>query len=119
MKKRIRKTSPGLPESAISEESLIQAFRRCGFLTPVTDQDARRWLDLFSNSRIDLPPELLDIEAAVSRILGEQVQLPERLQQPQESKQAHSLRRAARKGGSITPEIEEAMRQAREAESGK
>ena len=118
MKKRIPRTLTGMTHSSADESSLIQALRSGGFVAPATDEDACRCLDRFSDSSTTLPPALQDADAAVSRILGERVHLPKRLESQPETEQAYSLRRAARKGEAISPEIEEAMRQAREAEDG-
>ena len=117
MKKRISIKPKGKFPSTISEASLIEALRSGGFITPKTDEEARQCLDRFSDSSTTLPPALQDADAAVSRILGERINLPDQLQNKPETEQAHSLRRAARKGDKITPEIEEAMRKAREAKN--
>ncbi len=114
MKKRTPKNLTGANRPSVEESSLIQALRRGGFLAPETDDDARQCLDQFSDSSITLPPALQDTDAVVKRIFGERVNLPDQLQNKPETEQAHSLRRAAREGGEITPEIEEAMRKARE-----
>lgn len=103
-----KKTQP------LTEESLIEALRRGGFIVPETDEDARRCLDRFSDSPVTLPPGLENSNVAVSRILGDQIHLPEQSHASSETEQAVSLKRAARKGGTITPEIEEKMRRARE-----
>ena len=112
----MHKTRTGKTRSSVHESSLIEALRSGGFIAPATDENARRCLDRFSDSSTKLPPALQDADAAVSRILGEKVHLPEQLLRQPETEQAYSLRRAARKGGSISPEIEKAMRQAREGE---
>lgn len=115
MKKRTPKNVMGANRPSVEKSSLIQALRRGGFLAPKTDDEAHQCLDQFSDSSITLPPALEDTDAAVSRIFGERVNLPMKLQNRPETEQANSLRQAARKGGDITPEIEEAMKQAREA----
>lgn len=117
MKKRTSKAhADNKTQPSTHELSLVEALKRGGFIAPETDEDARRFLDRFSDSSTTLPPALQDTDAAVDRILGEEMHLPKRLQSQPETEQARSLRRAARKGSSISPEIEEAMRQAREAE---
>ena len=112
------KKPKGKPPLTVSESSLIRALRNGGFITPETDEDARQCFDRFSDSSTTLPPVLQDADAVVSRVLGERVNLPDRSRNRPETEQAHSLKRAARKGGKITPEIEEAMRKAREAKDG-
>ena len=116
MKKRTSKTRANQNQPSAHELSLVEALKRGGFIAPETDEDARRFLDRFSDASTTLPPALQDTDAAVNRILGEQIHLPKRLQNQPETEQARSLRRAARKGSSISPEIEEKLRQAREAE---
>lgn len=115
MKKRTPKNLSGANQPSVEESSLIQALRRGGFIVPETDDDAYRCLDQLSDSSLILPLTLQDTDAAVSRIFGEKISLPDRLHNKPETEQAHSLRQAARKGGDITPEIEEAMKKAREA----
>lgn len=115
MKKRMSKNLIGKTPLVISESSLIRALRSGGCIAPVTDQDARQCLDQLSDSSITLPPALEDTDAVVSHICRkERVTLPVKLQEKPETEQANSLRQAARKGGDITPEVEEAMRKARE-----
>ena len=117
MKKRVSIKPKDQFPSTISEASLIEALRRGGFITPETDEEARQCLDRFGDSSTKLPPALQDADAAVSRILGESINLPDQLRNKPETEQAHSLRRAAREGGEFTPEIEEEMRKAREAKN--
>ncbi|MFQ5568251.1 MAG: hypothetical protein ACE5G0_01165 [Rhodothermales bacterium] len=116
MKKRTSKAGSDKIHPPTNDLSLIKALKRDGFIAPETDEDARRFLDRFSDSSTTLPPVLQDTDAVVDLILGEEMHLPKRLQSQPETEQARSLRRAARKGTSISPEIEEALRQAREAE---
>ena len=116
MKKQTSKTRVDKTQMSTHELSLVEALKDGGFITPETDENACRFLDRFSDSSTALPPALQDTNAAVDRILGKEIQLLKRPHNQPETKHALSLRRAARKGGSISPDIEEAMRQARESE---
>ena len=115
MKKRTSKARVGKAQPSAHELSLVEALKRGGFIVPETDEDAHRFLDRFSDASTTLPPALQDTDAAINRILGEKIHLPKHLENQPETEQARSLRRAARKGSSISTEIEEAMRRARKA----
>lgn len=106
-----RRPSPDAPaDPATGSDDILRRAHAAVPQPGRSDEDAAAWLEWYPAP--SLPPSLSS-PLVVQRILsGDLSSIRSGPVSPPE--QVHSLRRAARNGDTITPEVEEAMRKARE-----
>lgn len=96
------------------EREVLELLWRNGLVVPTSDEQMLDHLHRLDSSGAALPNVLADYVSAVDRILGPTIMLDKNgIPDGADGEEVQSLRRAARNGKSITSEIEEAMRQAR------
>lgn len=117
MSKRSHKTGSTIPPgpSLDPEDALLDRIRAAAVQPSRSDEDARVFLNGL-DATSSLPLLLSNPSAAVALILGGNL-LEIRGRHDLDGDHVHSLRRAARNGREIPPEVEEAMQRAREATS--
>jgi hypothetical protein len=114
----MNKNETSRPGPADDEPSLcrqVRASLRCmGWLPPLNEQDVADAERELAGRRVPLPPGLQDPQAVLRRASRAAGPVP-LLILPQSGPIDATLARAAREGGRLTPDVEEAMRRDRKA----
>ena len=112
-KRHSRKHTDG--EKPPPENDVHRAMRSLGWAMPESEADVRRAEEDLDANPVSLPDALADPKAVFEREHRPDSTIPMRLPFSGSSYIDATLARAAREGGEITPEVEDAMRRDRKA----
>lgn len=114
-KRRANENEPDGRDHAAPERDLHDAMRALGWVVPECDADVARAEDALSADPVALPEALQDARAVFEGRSDPSRAAPARLPLSGSRYIDATLARAAREGGTITPEVEQTMRRDREA----
>ncbi len=111
--KKLEKDGPP-PNGVNLERQVYEAMRSLGWIIPTTEEDVERAEALLSKEIIELPEDLRD-PYAIPASMDSDCPPSDHNPSTGDAEVEENLARAAREGGVIRPEIEQRMRQDRQA----